>query len=206
MAGAASAPGNVATLLGHDADEWVMALICAFLAAVIYEVTMTLTRTVTLRIPFLILQLARIAVCKDLRADLYDSWKSELWIILRRRDSWWLHRFVEGLMFATGLAFFGARATVQAAVEARTVPTMRERWSAKLVVLRRGVKFPHSEQMDMAIGAGAAFITVGGAAGGAWGPIGTVYGVAVGTSLAGLHAVWVFVFRESMSPDEADER
>ncbi|WP_158012999.1 hypothetical protein [Streptomyces sp. Root369] len=119
MASAAKTPSvHGLTLLDHDIDGWMVAMICALVAAVIYELAMALTRTVTLRIPFLILQIARVSVRKDFRAYLYEGWKAELWSILKDPKKGWLRRFWKGMSYAAQLAAFGARATVKVKAEA----------------------------------------------------------------------------------------
>ncbi|MFE0402841.1 hypothetical protein ACFW19_13230 [Streptomyces nigra] len=108
LASTAATQGFV--LFGHDIDGWTVALIAAGIAAVVYEVVMALTKMVTLRIPFLVLQIARLVTPKSVRADLYKKWKADLWYILRS-DGLWITKFIRGMWFALQLAFYGARST-----------------------------------------------------------------------------------------------
>ncbi|MFD0435564.1 hypothetical protein [Streptomyces chartreusis] len=110
---ASKAAGSDFVLLGHDIDGWTVALIAAGIAAVIYEVVMALTKMVTLRIPFLVLQIARAVTPPSLRPVLYKKWKADLWDRLRG-DGHWITKFVKGMWFALGLAFHGARSTAAA--------------------------------------------------------------------------------------------
>ncbi|MEV5107989.1 hypothetical protein ACFQ7G_19430 [Streptomyces massasporeus] len=115
---AAATPGvHGGTVLGHDFNAWTVAMICAIVAAVVYEVTMALTRAVTLRIPFLVLQIARLQLSRAYRPGVYPMWRSELWAILRDSKTGRLRRFFQGFRYASGLALFGARATMKAKIE-----------------------------------------------------------------------------------------
>ncbi|MFH8500540.1 hypothetical protein [Streptomyces coeruleorubidus] len=114
---AGAATGHGWTWLNHDINGWTVALIVALIAAFIYEAFMALTRMVTLRIPFLVLYLARIPTPAAEWPHLFKAWKGELWAILNNREKHWLLRFFKGLAFATPLAFGAARATARAAAE-----------------------------------------------------------------------------------------
>ncbi|MFE0477369.1 hypothetical protein ACFW2V_37835 [Streptomyces sp. NPDC058947] len=73
---AAAAPSievHGGTFIGHDINGWTVAMICAIIAAYIYEMTMALLRKVPLRIPFVVLQFARMQVPKAYRSELYQS-------------------------------------------------------------------------------------------------------------------------------------
>ncbi|MFC7869445.1 hypothetical protein ACFU5B_37325 [Streptomyces murinus] len=113
---AGTAAGHERTLLGHDFDAWCVAGILAAIAAVAYEIAMALLRQVTLRIPFLVLCLARLTTPQEEWNHLSPCWKGELWSILsepptRSR----LVRFWKGISYAAPLAFGAARATAKAA-------------------------------------------------------------------------------------------
>ncbi|MGW6015824.1 hypothetical protein [Streptomyces sp. NPDC055210] len=107
------------TFLGHDINGWIVAMVCALVAAVIYEVTMTLARKVTRRIPYLLLRIARFRLRLDEkdRADAYDSWDAELHHILMVQKGMRLWRFLKGMTYAAHLALVGARATMKAQAE-----------------------------------------------------------------------------------------
>ncbi|WP_086800304.1 hypothetical protein [Streptomyces caniscabiei] len=114
-AAAAGTGTNGFVWIGHDLDGWIVVLIAAVVGAFIYEMIMALTRAVTLRIPFLVLRVGRFSVPKELRADLYVRWESELWYILSPDGKGWfarllLVRFVAGMIYAVPIALFGARA------------------------------------------------------------------------------------------------
>lgn len=109
---AAGAATDGFSLIGHDLNGWTVALIAATIAAVVYEVTMALAKMVTLRVPFLMLQVARLVTPRDVRAALYAKWKGELWSILRGKGLW-ITRFLRGMNFALQLALYGARTTAK---------------------------------------------------------------------------------------------
>ncbi|MDX3345911.1 hypothetical protein PV387_03525 [Streptomyces sp. ME02-6987-2C] len=113
--GASATTGHGFTLLDHDVNGWTVALVVAVVAAFIYEAIMALTRMVTLRIPFLVLYLARITTPKRDWFNLFSGWKGELWAILRNREKHWFLRFCKGMAFATPLALGAARVTAKAA-------------------------------------------------------------------------------------------
>ncbi|MGW2951529.1 hypothetical protein [Streptomyces eurythermus] len=115
------------TWLGHDIKGWTVALIVAIVAAFIYEATMTLTRTVTRRIPFLVLYLAKITTPKQDWPNLFRAWKGELWHILRSDEKHWTVRFFRGMAFALPLALGAARATAKVATAKRTAVEGRVR-------------------------------------------------------------------------------
>ncbi|MGW6789023.1 hypothetical protein [Streptomyces chartreusis] len=109
------------TFLEHDINGWAVAMICAVAAAVIYEAVMALARAVSLRIPFLVLRIARRRLPESLRQDLFESWEAELRYILKKRRSWFISS-VSGTFYTAGLALVGARAAMRthAEIEAET--------------------------------------------------------------------------------------
>ncbi|KFG01311.1 hypothetical protein IQ62_08640 [Streptomyces scabiei] len=114
-ASAAGTGTNGFVWIGHDLDGWIVVLIAAVVGAFIYEMIMALTRAVTLRIPFLFLRVSRLSVPKELRAELYARWESELWYILDPAGKGWFARllfvrFVAGMIYAVPITLFGARA------------------------------------------------------------------------------------------------
>lgn len=124
------------TLLGHDFDAWLVAGILAAVAAVAYEVMMALLRQVTLRIPFLVLYLARLTTPKKDWKGLSPRWKGELWAILSQPPTTSrLVRFLKGMVYAAPLAFGAARVTAKASTTTR--PTS-EKSRRRTVVIRIG--------------------------------------------------------------------
>ncbi|MFE0546539.1 hypothetical protein [Streptomyces sp. NPDC058891] len=126
------------TFLGEDFVGWRTALIAAVPAAVIYEVLMALTRRVTLRLPFLVLYTARIGVPKDAWKAQYAEWRSELWFLLRDRETYWLLRFIKGMSFAIPLALGGARLAARAAADATPTRTLLRLLKPSRVVVVTG--------------------------------------------------------------------
>lgn len=110
------------TFLGEDIVGWRIALIAAIPAAVLYEVTMALTRKMTLRLPFLILKFARLGMSKAEWEYQGHEWEAELWSVLGDRDRHWFLRFVDGTSFAIPLAAGGARRAARASVKAGLRP------------------------------------------------------------------------------------
>ncbi|RPE39804.1 hypothetical protein EDD90_2822 [Streptomyces sp. Ag109_O5-1] len=110
------------TFLGEDFVGWRTALIVAIPAAVIYELTMALTRKMSLRLPFLILKLARFGTPKEEWEYQSQEWKAELWNILGDRERHWFLRFIDGMTFAIPLAVGGARLSAKASVKAGLKP------------------------------------------------------------------------------------
>ncbi|MGQ5652486.1 hypothetical protein [Streptomyces sp. EKR5.2] len=98
------------TFLGEDAIGWRIALIAAFVAAVAYELTMALTRNITLRIPFLMLQLGRLLMDKEAWKLQYGEWKAELWVILREGHKLWPLRFIHGMWWAASVLVYARKA------------------------------------------------------------------------------------------------
>ncbi|WP_327345967.1 hypothetical protein [Streptomyces europaeiscabiei] len=121
---AASTPGTGWTFLDHDLNAWYVVMIAAVVAAFIYEAIMVLTRMVTLRVPFLVLYLARLTTPKQDWPYNYKAWRGELLSILRKRERHWLKRFLAGMAFAAPLAFGAARATAD--VQARRSSWVKE--------------------------------------------------------------------------------
>jgi hypothetical protein len=113
------------TFLGEDLVGWRTALIAAIPAAIAYEMVMALTRKITLRIPFLILYIAKIGLSKEDWGRLHAEWKAELWFILRDGDTHWLIRFITGMRYSVPLAFGGARLTASASGEAARTESVR---------------------------------------------------------------------------------
>ncbi|SED10363.1 hypothetical protein SAMN05216532_3444 [Streptomyces sp. 2231.1] len=105
------------TFLGEDLVGWRTALIAAIPAALLYEIGISLTRKVTLRLPFLVLYTARIGVPKQDWKYQYSEWRAELWFILRDRETHWLARFAKGMIFAAPLALGGAKRAARAAAD-----------------------------------------------------------------------------------------
>ncbi|MFF5968244.1 hypothetical protein ACFY64_31875 [Streptomyces collinus] len=114
--------------IGHDLDGWTVALIAAVIAAVIYELAMALTKMITLRIPFLILQIARLVTPTGARPVLYERWKADLWYILRGEGPW-IVRSLKGVWFSAQLAVYGARSTASVvtvdSIKRRPLPLSR---------------------------------------------------------------------------------
>jgi hypothetical protein len=75
---AASAESH-ATFLGEDFIGWRVAIIVGLVALIVWETVTALTRTVSLRLPFLILYTARLFMPKDEWKAHYKRWKAELW-------------------------------------------------------------------------------------------------------------------------------
>ncbi|MFJ1608602.1 hypothetical protein ACIOHS_35385 [Streptomyces sp. NPDC088253] len=122
LAGVAAEHGR--TFLGEPYAVWRVAAILAVVAAVAYEWATALTRMISLRLPFLLLYMARLSTPKSEWPSLYRAWKGELHAILNRPRSFWLLRTLQGLMFAAPLAFGAARITgKESAPEEAGVPS-----------------------------------------------------------------------------------
>ncbi|MFJ9105655.1 hypothetical protein ACIRJM_45240 [Streptomyces sp. NPDC102405] len=125
MVSAETVPVHGVTVLGHDLNGWAVAMVCAVVAAFIYEATMTLTRKITRRIPFLLLKVARRSIREDLRDDVDDMWGAELTDILKNQGKGPLPGLVKGTRFALGLALFGARRFMRTKAEAEVAAEVR---------------------------------------------------------------------------------
>lgn len=110
------------TFLGEGFVGWRTALIAAIPAAILYEMTMALTRKMTLRLPFLILNLARLSMPKEEWEYQSQEWKAELWNILGDGERHWFLRFTDGMAFAIPLAAGGARQAATASKKAELTP------------------------------------------------------------------------------------
>ncbi|MEU5255160.1 hypothetical protein [Streptomyces longwoodensis] len=113
----ATAAESHATLLGEDFIGWRVAIIVGFAVLLLWEIVTALTRTVSLRLPFLVLYIARLFMPKDEWKAHYKRWKPELWFVLGDRDRHWIIRFAKGMIFAVPLALRGGRLTAKASKE-----------------------------------------------------------------------------------------
>lgn len=151
LASAATEHGPI--FLGEDLVGWRVAIIAALIAAVVYEMTMALTRMVTLRLPFLVLHVARLSIPKSEWEILYPTWKAELWFILKNSEDHRIIRFFKGLRFALPLALGGARATARADAESRH--TIRQQLAAgrefAANALVESVAFVSGHKIDRAV-------------------------------------------------------
>ena len=111
LAGAAAEHGR--TLLGETYEVWRVAGILAIVAAVGYEMAMTLTRLIGLRLPFLVLYLARLTTPKSEWPYLYKAWKGELHAILDTPRGFWVIKSLKGLKYALPLALGAAHLTAK---------------------------------------------------------------------------------------------
>ncbi|MFJ3762562.1 hypothetical protein [Streptomyces sp. NPDC090080] len=102
------------TFLGEDFVAWRTALIAAVVAAVIYELAMAVMRKVTLRLPFLILYLARVTISRAQWQRLHGEWVAELHHTLSDGSAPGIGRLANGFRYATSLALGGARSTAKA--------------------------------------------------------------------------------------------
>ncbi|MFE2424420.1 hypothetical protein [Streptomyces hokutonensis] len=111
LAGAAAEHGR--TLLGETYEVWRVAGILAVVAAVGYEMAMALTRLIGLRLPFLVLYIARLTTPKSEWPYLYKAWKGELHAILDASKGFWVIKSLKGLKYALPLALGAARLTAK---------------------------------------------------------------------------------------------
>ncbi|MDX2541644.1 hypothetical protein ACOT81_01805 [Streptomyces sp. WI04-05B] len=113
----ASAAEGETLFLGEDLVGWRTALIAAVAAAIAYELAMTVTRRVTLRLPFLILYLTRIGMSHEAWKRLHREWVAELHSVLSDCGAPWTKQFLGGLRFTVPLALGGASRTARADAE-----------------------------------------------------------------------------------------
>ncbi|QQC88182.1 hypothetical protein [Streptomyces alfalfae] len=124
------------TLLGHDFDAWLVAGILAVVVAVAYEVMTALLRQVSLRIPFLVLYLAKLTVPGKDWMRLSPRWKGELWAILSQPSTTSRPvRFLKGILYAAPLALGAARVTAKALTTTRPAAKKTRR---RIVAIRIG--------------------------------------------------------------------
>ncbi|WP_314416216.1 hypothetical protein [Streptomyces sp. DSM 40484] len=109
-----SASGDGRVFLGEDVIGWRTAFIAAVIAAVVYELVMAATRRISLRLPFLVLYLARLTVPRKQWRRLHGEWVAELHHILSDHETRWIIRLLNGLRYAAPLALGGAHNTVKA--------------------------------------------------------------------------------------------
>ncbi|MFJ8871339.1 hypothetical protein ACIRD6_37030 [Streptomyces sp. NPDC102473] len=114
----ASANGG-ATFLDHTLSEWRVALVAAAVAAVAYEATLALLRRsrpaarwVTLRIPFLILLLARLMVPRSAWQEM--KLNAELWDVLQNDEGSAVGNWLTGMRFSLSMVMGGAIRTAKA--------------------------------------------------------------------------------------------
>jgi hypothetical protein len=110
------------TFLGEDFNGWLIAMIAAVVAAIVYEAAMTAARKVTLRVPFLVLRLGRLTMSKANWAVQYKEWEAELWSIVNDEDRFWVARSASGMRWATSV-FVQSRRAAKADRRARPLPS-----------------------------------------------------------------------------------
>jgi hypothetical protein len=105
------AEGLVRTFLGEDWAGWRIAIICAVLAAIAWEIFTALTRRISMRLPFLVLYLARIGLSRTDWEGIRAEVGAELHVMLTEPGFGTVRRFINGMVFALPLAFGGVRRT-----------------------------------------------------------------------------------------------
>jgi hypothetical protein len=123
---AGSSAEHATTFLGEDRNGWMIALIVALPAALIYEVIMAATRKITLRIPFLILRAGRLVLPKQAWTVEYPEWRAELWATLHEEGRSALVRFARAIRWATSVTLH-ARQTARADARTELRPYSRTR-------------------------------------------------------------------------------
>ncbi|OIJ69765.1 hypothetical protein [Streptomyces mangrovisoli] len=125
------------TLLGETWAVWRIAAILAAVCAVAYEWGMALTRLISLRVPFLVLYLARLTTPQAEWPYLYAAWKGELHAVLDAKGFWPV-KSIKGLCFAVPLALGSARRTAKI----REVPRKKFRRRSAKRALRVSFALP----------------------------------------------------------------
>ncbi|MEU5255161.1 hypothetical protein [Streptomyces longwoodensis] len=120
----------IARFLGEVLTGWRVPVVAALAALIVWDVVAGLTYRHNLRLPFLVLYLARLSTPKQTWQVSFKRWKAELWHTLTRTDRLWVTRFLMGMIFAVPLALGGARHTAKA--EAEGVDRQRSRAAREL--------------------------------------------------------------------------
>ncbi|MFJ8045538.1 hypothetical protein ACIRBX_34030 [Kitasatospora sp. NPDC096147] len=101
-----------------------MALICAVIAAIAYELLIKVTvRKITARLPFVLLRLTRLMMSGTKWRLLHPIWQADLYETIDNPDGTALGRYLAGLRFSLSLVAGGA---IRTARETRVVP-LRQR-------------------------------------------------------------------------------
>ncbi|GLW75454.1 hypothetical protein Kpho02_77510 [Kitasatospora phosalacinea] len=97
--------------------EWTMAMLCALLAAIAYELVVKAafkaTRKVTLKLPFILLYLTRAMMSGAKWRLLHPDWRADLYDIIDTPDGRALGRYLRGMRFSVSLLLFGAIRTAR---------------------------------------------------------------------------------------------
>lgn len=109
---------------------WRVPVVAGLAALIVWDVIASLTYRHNLRLPFIVLYLARLSTPKETWQVSFKHWKAELWHTLTRTDRLWASRFAMGMIFAVPLALGGARHTARA--DAEGVPRKRFRVAQQL--------------------------------------------------------------------------
>jgi hypothetical protein len=107
-----------ATFLGEDLVGWRTALIAAAGAAVAYEATLALLRSlrpaarwVTMQIPYLVLLISWLTVSNKAWRAMHDEMRGALWDVLRDQERSPVANWFHGLWFSLSLVLGGAART-----------------------------------------------------------------------------------------------
>ena len=122
----AAAAEHAWRLFGADGHEWVVGIVAAVVVAPLYDLAASAAGKATIRLPFLILRLARLQMSKDAWRVEYREWKAELWEVLHEKDRSWLERFGKGLWWSITVVL-RARQTARAD---KRIATKRRRASS----------------------------------------------------------------------------
>jgi hypothetical protein len=117
--------GLLHELAAVPASEWIVAMVCAMLAAIAYEVVVKRavkgTKKITLMLPVLLLKLTRLTMSRGKYRLLYGrQWYPDLHDVLTDTNHRTLTRYLRGLRFSLALVLGGAiRAARQTQAPAR---------------------------------------------------------------------------------------
>ncbi len=126
-------------LIALPVSEWIVAMVCAVIAAFAYELTIKAlkeTKQVTLMLPVLLLRLTRLTTSREKFHLLHErQWYPDLHDLLTDTHHTAIARYLKGLQFSLALVLGGAiRAARQTQAPARPARRRSERTSRLMVM------------------------------------------------------------------------
>ncbi|MFI8085822.1 hypothetical protein ACIF6L_34160 [Kitasatospora sp. NPDC086009] len=152
--------GLLHELAAVPVSEWIVALVCAVIAAIAYELTIKVlkgTKQVTLMLPVLLLRLTRLTTSRQKFRLLYErQWYPDLHNLLTDTHHTAFARYLKGLQFSLALVLGGAiRAARQTQTPAQPTRRRFERlrsWTVLTNITTASVSLVHTVAKETGVG------------------------------------------------------